>query len=494
MTKMRVISCFSGAGISDSLLHESCEVVAFLEEDKVALEICRRELQPLHPRALFIQGTADSLATLNVLNSFRGTIHGLVASPPCQDVSCARGKRVPDGQRTGLWRTLPSLATFLFCDFVVIENVAGMRSAIKDGDEILERPTLGLMADVFLAMGWALAWRTVNPICFGDPNCRARVYVVASASFHPATMIFRKSDVVSRRDEPKLLEALAPSGVSEDNPPWLVQEGSRPDALASTRLHGVTTTSQFFLRVPLSPSPSRESLGHTSRQNASWFKMTVEDLETVFGVRRGYTAGTLPGGRKISLTKRRLMLGNSSSPKSLAFIVGRLLDRRLDDPFGGVMKSTKIGALQDITSFPSNGFSRGRTMFWLPDVSTWVRKPKRKERVYLETLAPLDPKEQCDLSTSLKLEKVYSQRPFIPCDREERVRDYVPIGAAAEVEKSPAFYCLKCQTWHFRGINTAERTWYRHKAKPINQSEEAKPSNESEEAKESESEESEESE
>ena len=467
MAKMRVISVFSGAGISDSLLHKTCEVAAFVEEDQTSLEICRRELQPLHPRALFLQGRVDSVEVLSVLSHLRGTINGLVASPPCQDVSRARGKCVPDGQRTGLWRRLPYLATFLFCDFVVMENVAGMRSAIKDGDAILERPTLGLMADVFLAMGWAIAWRTVNPISFGDPNCRARVYVVASASFHPATMLFRTSDVVSRADEPELLKALAPSGVSVDNPPWLVQEGSRRDALASTRLHGVTTSNNFYLRVPSKKNwSSRE---RRTRGSPSWFKMSLEDLETVFGLRRGYTSGTLPGGQQITATKRRLMLGNSSSPKSLLFVVS-MFNMGRDEPFngggggGGVMKTKEIGDVSEIISFPSNGFSRGRTMFWLPDVSTWVRKPHREERVYLETLAPLDPNEVCDSSTSSQLEDIFQRKPFLPYEQEDN-NDYVPIGAGAEVVKRPAFFChnRKCQKWHFKGLGITDRTFYRHR-------------------------------
>lgn len=94
---------------------------------------------------------------------------------PCQDVSVARGwlgREGLKGHRTGLFFPFAKLVESRQPVVVVMENVTGLLNSHGGRDFAILLATLD-------ALGYGVAWRTLNTRYFGAPQSRPRVYICA---------------------------------------------------------------------------------------------------------------------------------------------------------------------------------------------------------------------------------------------------------------------------------------------------------------------------
>lgn len=146
--------------------------------------------------------------------ALRGTIDGIAAGFPCQDVSHAGlGKGIQTGTRSGLWYEVARAIAEIGPAFVLIENVKGLRSApagmktMPDGQEMdddfdeetaagdreldawdlggsggSDRPVLRALGAVLLdlaELGYRATWGSFRASDVGAPHRRERVFILA---------------------------------------------------------------------------------------------------------------------------------------------------------------------------------------------------------------------------------------------------------------------------------------------------------------------------
>lgn len=164
MTKLRVLSLFSGIGGLDLGLERSgaMEPAAFCEIDPY----CRRVLAKHWPGIRQYDDiktlTADRLARDGV------AVDAIAGGFPCQDISYAGFGAGLSGDRSGLWFEYARLIGELGPKIVVVENV----SALLDRGMA---EVLGTLSD----LGFDAEWDTVTACSVGHTHMRRRVFIVA---------------------------------------------------------------------------------------------------------------------------------------------------------------------------------------------------------------------------------------------------------------------------------------------------------------------------
>ena len=161
---MRVLDLFSGIGGASLGLHwAGMRTVAFCEADPFAAGVLRRHWPgvPVYPdiRTLTAGGLhADGVPAPDLV----------VGGFPCQDISLAGRGAGLAGARSGLWSHMVRLVAECGPRWVVVENVAGLRS--RGADTVLA----GLEA-----LGYASWPLVVGAVHAGAPHRRARAWIVA---------------------------------------------------------------------------------------------------------------------------------------------------------------------------------------------------------------------------------------------------------------------------------------------------------------------------
>lgn len=167
---MNVLDLFSGiGGFSLGLERAGMKTVAFCEIEP----FCRRVLNRHWPEVPIY----DDVTTLTArrLRDDGVTVNLVCGGFPCQDISVAGRGDGLDGARSGLWREFYRLIDEIKPRWVVIENVAALR-------------TRGL--DVILssldAIGYVGEWHLIPASACGAPHRRERIWIVATYAGRPA--------------------------------------------------------------------------------------------------------------------------------------------------------------------------------------------------------------------------------------------------------------------------------------------------------------------
>jgi len=156
---LRVLDLFSGiGGFSLGLERAGMQTVAFCEIDKVAQQVLRKHW-PNVP--IF-----DDVKTLK--GEQLGTIDVICGGFPCQDLSFAGKGAGLTGARSGLWWEFHRLIKEIKPSWVIIENVAALRSRGLD-------KVLGSLAEI----GYDAEWHCIPASAVGAHHQRDRVWVIA---------------------------------------------------------------------------------------------------------------------------------------------------------------------------------------------------------------------------------------------------------------------------------------------------------------------------
>ena len=159
MNGLRILDLFSGiGGFSLGLERAGMQTVAFCEIDKVAQQVLRKHW-PNVP--IF-----DDVKTLK--GEQLGTIDVICGGFPCQDLSFAGKGAGLTGARSGLWWEFHRLIKEIKPSWVIIENVAALRSRGLD-------KVLGSLAEI----GYDAEWHCIPASAVGAHHQRDRVWIIA---------------------------------------------------------------------------------------------------------------------------------------------------------------------------------------------------------------------------------------------------------------------------------------------------------------------------
>jgi DNA (cytosine-5)-methyltransferase 1 len=157
---MNILDLFSGiGGFSLGLERAGMQTVAFCEVDPV----CRQVLKKHWPDVPIF----EDVKTLSA-KDIHDTIDVICGGFPCQDISFAGKGAGLAGERSGLWYEYHRLIEEIHPRYVIIENVAALRS--RGLDEVLR---------CLSALGYDAEWHCIPASSIGAPHQRDRVWIVA---------------------------------------------------------------------------------------------------------------------------------------------------------------------------------------------------------------------------------------------------------------------------------------------------------------------------
>ncbi len=162
---MKVISLFSGAGISDVGFHQAgLECLAQVEIDKTASSVRKRHFPDTEHH--------EDIHEFNAIR-FRGACDVVAGGFPCQDYSVAGNRAGLLGDRGALWWQFLRVIDEAKPDLVFGENVPGLLSS--DGGAAFRSIIMSLVE-----LGYSVAWRVLDLRYFGVPQRRRRVFIVGT--------------------------------------------------------------------------------------------------------------------------------------------------------------------------------------------------------------------------------------------------------------------------------------------------------------------------
>ena len=163
---MRVLDLFSGiGGFSLGLERAGFQTVAFCEIDP----FCRKVLAKHWPGVTI----HDDVTKLDG-SQYAGSVDVICGGFPCQDISVghtwheAKGL---DGERSGLWREYARIIGQIRPGWVIIENVAALRTR-----------GLGQVLRDLDSLGYVGEWHVIPASAVGAEHGRERVWIVAHAA------------------------------------------------------------------------------------------------------------------------------------------------------------------------------------------------------------------------------------------------------------------------------------------------------------------------
>ena len=181
---MKVAGLFAGIGGIEAGLHRAGFSTHLLcEIDAAACKV----LETRFPGV-------DLRRDVTALRGLPSGTEVLTAGFPCQDLSQAGRTKGLDGSRSGLIGEVFRLLRRKRVPLLVIENVPFMLQ-LNGGQAIRH------IIDELEALGYAWAYRIVDSRCFGLPQRRERVYLVASKEIDPALHLFREDAGVASEPE-----------------------------------------------------------------------------------------------------------------------------------------------------------------------------------------------------------------------------------------------------------------------------------------------------
>ena len=167
---MKVISLFSGCGISDVGFHQAgCESLAHVEIDKPATLVRKRHF----PSAEHY----DDIHDFNAFR-FRGSCDVVAGGFPCQDYSVAGRRGGLSGDRGALWWQMLRVVDEAQPRYVWGENVPGLLSSSRG-------LSLYAIVNSLVELGYSVAWRVLDLRHFGVPQRRRRIQLVGTRMAGP---------------------------------------------------------------------------------------------------------------------------------------------------------------------------------------------------------------------------------------------------------------------------------------------------------------------
>lgn len=162
---MNVLDLFSGiGGFSLGLEQAGMRTIAFCEVDPA----CQLVLKKHWPNVPIF----DDVKTLTA-KDIHETVDVICGGFPCQDISLAGKGAGLAGERSGLWYEYRRLIEEIRPRYVIIENVAALRSRGLD-------QVLGSLA----ALRYDAEWHCIPACAVGAPHRRDRVWVIAYPQRH----------------------------------------------------------------------------------------------------------------------------------------------------------------------------------------------------------------------------------------------------------------------------------------------------------------------
>ena len=194
-----VIDLFSGAGgLSCGLMMAGFTPIASAEILDSAINTYKYNIcAKLGTKPHFMVGDISDLsAKNNLINHAKDThIHLIAGGFPCQGFSMA-GNRIVDDKRNTLYVEMLDIVSRLQSDFVLMENVEGIRSML--GGEV-ERKIIRDYANI----GYQINVTTLCAADYGVPQLRKRVIFIGNRlhkrNYHPKP-IYNKSNYKSVKD------------------------------------------------------------------------------------------------------------------------------------------------------------------------------------------------------------------------------------------------------------------------------------------------------
>lgn len=157
---MKILDLFSGiGGFSLGLERAGMQTIAFCEVDPV----CRQVLRKHWPDVPIF----EDIKTLTA-KDIHETVDVICGGFPCQDISVAGNGLGLAGKRSGLWYEYRRLIEEIRPRYVIIENVAALRS--RGLDEVLR---------CLDALGYDAEWHCIPACAVGAPHKRERIWIVA---------------------------------------------------------------------------------------------------------------------------------------------------------------------------------------------------------------------------------------------------------------------------------------------------------------------------
>ncbi len=161
---MRILDLFAGLGGFSLGLERTggFETIGFVEINPFCQKILKKHWPdiPIH----------DDIKT------FKGEQYGAVdlicGGFPCQDLSIAGSQQGLSAERSGLWFEMLRIIGEIRPKYVIVENVAALRTG-KRGDWF--RLFLGSLAGI----GYDAEWETIHASQVGTPHNRERMWIVA---------------------------------------------------------------------------------------------------------------------------------------------------------------------------------------------------------------------------------------------------------------------------------------------------------------------------
>ena len=159
---MKILDLFSGiGGFSLGLERAGMQTIAFCEVDPA----CRQVLKKHWPNVPIF----EDVKTLTAKDIY-DTVDVICGGFPCQDISLAGRGAGLAGERSGLWYEYHRLIEEIRPRYVIIENVAALRSRGLDA-------VLSSLAEI----GYDAQWHCIPASALGAPHQRDRTWVVAYA-------------------------------------------------------------------------------------------------------------------------------------------------------------------------------------------------------------------------------------------------------------------------------------------------------------------------
>lgn len=161
---MNVLDLFSGiGGFSLGLERAGFNTVAFCEIDKSAQKVLKK-----HWPNVPIFDDVTSL-TKEALDDAGCKDIGLICGGfPCQDISISGKQAGIEGERSGLWKQFKRRIRELKPDYVIIENVAALRS----------NGLVTVLQDLW-KIGYDAEWHIISASSIGAPHRRERIWIIA---------------------------------------------------------------------------------------------------------------------------------------------------------------------------------------------------------------------------------------------------------------------------------------------------------------------------
>ena len=164
------VEFFGGAGgLAEGFSESGFRIAVAIEMDRNAAQTHRAN----HPGTVVLERNARTVSAEDIRNAapWMGDVTAVIGGPPCQGYSVA-GKRNPEDDKNDLFKYQVDIAAELGAQFVVIENVPGMKQVkgVKFADHVVDR-----LCD----KGFRTTFASVRASDYGVPQLRHRLIFIA---------------------------------------------------------------------------------------------------------------------------------------------------------------------------------------------------------------------------------------------------------------------------------------------------------------------------